>query len=291
MSKAMKILLDNQSRDPNFSRIKAPPLKFYRSVGLQIVVEKPFRTGPAKVIHVNETPINGFKTVNGAVYNVSTNISPQKRPSNEALNGDVKPGTNVVRIINGQGGPKSRRSATYGNGQQQQFQGVQKVSTSTSTSPTKTVSGNVPSPTVVDLTDDSGIMQTSQNVITAANGMQFRILNPPPQGVQIIQSPTNQSYQFVTSQAGQVRPILLAQNMSGGQGKPMQAMSFRNVAPKPTTATGLPQTRAMISHSRPSAVPSILVPRVAATIGTMVRAPIQPITPKKFQLVRLKFIF
>jgi hypothetical protein len=136
MSKAVKLLLENHNRDPNNlnqNKKRPPPIKFYRSVGLQVTIEPTFRSGPTKVVHVSGNPINGVKPLNATTQNISsTNSTPiNKRPGPKSLT-QPKPLNGLPQMVS--------KGLTQMNGH---------LSSSPNRSPTK-----ISSPTVVDLTDD-----------------------------------------------------------------------------------------------------------------------------------------
>jgi len=67
MSRALKLLLDTHNKDPNNlnpDKPKPSPLIFFRSVGLQVITEPPYRSGQTKIIHISHDshdapPVNG----------------------------------------------------------------------------------------------------------------------------------------------------------------------------------------------------------------------------------------
>jgi len=76
MSRALKLLVDNHNRDPNNlnGKPKPPPIKFFRSVGLQVITEPAYRSGPTKIIHLSHDapPVNG----NNGTKPVNVNGTP-----------------------------------------------------------------------------------------------------------------------------------------------------------------------------------------------------------------------
>lgn len=140
MNRAMTVVMNNQNRDPNnliANKKRPPPIKFYRSVGLQVSIEPATRSSIAKVIHMSNTngyAFNGLKQANGS-------NTPAKRPGPKSMTDP-----SVVRSGNG----LNKTVAT----------GLTHMNGHLSTSPTKplsipSINKQVATPTVVDLTDDS----------------------------------------------------------------------------------------------------------------------------------------
>jgi len=155
MSRALKLLVDNHNRDPNNlnpDKPKPPPIKFFRSVGLQVVTEPAYRSGPTKIIHINhDTPPvngnNGTKPVNVNGTPVYTVNGPQRVNNNKKIapaNNNNNSSLQKVRVVNGQSPNKVGGVAVQA--------GVLKTISrpANGSSPNKTVA----SPTIVDLTDD-----------------------------------------------------------------------------------------------------------------------------------------
>lgn len=163
MGKAVKLLLDNHNRDPNNlnpNKKRPPPIKFYRSVGLQVTIEPSFRNGPTKVVHVNNVggvPLNGMKPLNGTVHNIGSTTPPVKRPGPKSMT-DPK----TMHSNNGKSNGVSHTVVVKGLNQMNGH-------LANNPSPAKSISKQVSSPTVVDLTDDSAPEPSSgmsDNIVT-----------------------------------------------------------------------------------------------------------------------------
>lgn len=150
MGKAVKLLLDNHNRDPNNltqQKRRPPPIKFYRSVGLQVSIEPPVRNGPSRMVHVtnsNGSPINGVisnnKGQSGTVHNVSA--TPTKRPGPKSQTDQKVLGAKTGNSVIGKGLNKMNGHLTSPT----------KVATlSTQRQTNKQISN----PTVVDLAEDN----------------------------------------------------------------------------------------------------------------------------------------
>jgi hypothetical protein len=169
MSRALKLLVDNHNRDPNNlnpTKKRPPPIRFFRSVGLQVNTEPPFRTGPTKVIHVNhDSPMNGMKTMNGGtVLTFSQNGQPMKSTGKTKLPQGNSP-AHLVRVVNGQSQTSSKGPS---NGSQIHNTNIlrnttQQINGNTSPAKTITLGNSIASPTVVDLTDDPTVSMMTSN--------------------------------------------------------------------------------------------------------------------------------
>lgn len=158
MGKAVKLLLDNHNRDPNNlnpNKKRPPPIKFYRSVGLQVTIEPSVRNGMSKVIHVNN--VNGLplsaKPLNGTLHNI-----PIKKPGPKSLTEPraILKSSPIKNQINSNNNNNNNNALTQtvvkGLNQMNGHLSPTKVATSMTTALS---SKSVSSPTVVDLTDDN----------------------------------------------------------------------------------------------------------------------------------------
>lgn len=156
MGKAVKLLLDNHNRDPNNlnpNKKRPPPIKFYRSVGLQVTIEPSVRNGISKVVHVNNVngiPLNGVtKPLN--VYN--NNPLPVKKPGPKSL---TEPRAMKPTNTNNQSGLP--HTVARGLNQMNGHLSPTKIATNNSNTIPKQ---QVATPTVVDLTDDVAPTESS----------------------------------------------------------------------------------------------------------------------------------
>ncbi|OXA62775.1 activating transcription factor 7-interacting protein 1 [Folsomia candida] len=202
MGKAVKLLLDNHNRDPNNlnpNKKRPPPIKFYRSVGLQVTIEPSVRNGMSKVIHVNN--VNGLplsaKPLNGTLHNI-----PIKKPGPKSLTEPraILKSSPIKNQINSNNNNNNNNALTQtvvkGLNQMNGHLSPTKVATSMTTALS---SKSVSSPTVVDLTDDNVAPGPSAS---GDNSGVFRLVNSGVPG----------GYQILSN--GQNRSIILGPNVS-----------------------------------------------------------------------------